>query len=215
MRSLKEAGIALAKIVLGMVILIEVITAVVFLDYTSAIGRVYSDKVAAAYEGGYDNGRAQTYDVGYQEAYGEAYDRGYDKGYEIGLEAGSRERAPTRIRVKLRNPTYKEMRDFLTSDEIDSNSFIRGEYVCSDFAADLNHNAEVKGIRVAYVRIRSEKWGHAVVAFETVDRGLIFIEPQSDKEAKLVIGEPFPWRSIGAISPLTSFDPVTEIQIIW
>jgi len=215
MRSLKEIGIALAKIVLGMVILIEVITAIIFIDYTSAIGRVYSGKVAAAYEGGYDNGHDQTYDVGYQEAYGEAYDRGYDKGYEIGLEAGSRGGVATRVRVKLRNPTYKEMREFLTRDETDSNSFIKGEYVCSDFAAELNHNAEVSGIRVAYVRIRSEKWGHAVVAFETVDRGLIFVEPQSDREIELVIGEPFPWRSVGAISPLTSFDPVTETQIIW
>ncbi len=215
MRSLIETGIALAKIVLGLVILIEVIAAIIFLDYTIAISRGYSDEVAVAYESSYDKSYAQTYDVGYQEAYGELYDRGRDKGYEIGLEAGSKGKVATRPRVKLRNPTYKEMMDFLTSDEIDSNSFIKGQYVCSDFSSDLNHNAEIKGIRVAYVRIRSEEWGHAVVAFETVDRGLVFIEPQSDKEVKLVIGEPFPWRSIGAVSPLTSFDPITEIQIIW
>ena len=68
---------------------------------------------------------------------------------------------------------------------------------------------------MAYVRIRAEKWGHALVAFETVDRGLIFIEPQSDREVKLVIGESFPWYSVGAVSALSPYDPLVEIQIIW
>ncbi len=213
MSELKEITIAIARIVLGMVVLIEGLTALVFIDYISATGRIYSDKITAAYEDSYDKGYAQTYDVGYQEAYGKAYDKGYDKGYEIGLETGSKEGVATR--VELSNPTYKELKEFLASDKTDSNPFISGEYVCSDFAAQVNNNAEAGGIRVAYVRIRGKKWAHAVVAFETVDRGLIFIEPQSDREVELVIGKPFPWYVIGAISPLTSHDPITEIQIIW
>ena len=213
MSELKETAIAIARIVLGVVVLIEGLIALFFIAYTSTIGGTYSDKITAAYEDSYDNGYAQTYDVSYQEAYGEAYNKGYDKGYEIGLETGSK--AGVATRVELYNPTHKEMREFLARDKTDSNPFIKGEYVCFDFAAELNNNAEAEGIRAAYVRIRSKKWGHAVVAFETVDRGLIFIEPQSDKEAGLVIGEPFPWYSVGAISPLTSYDPITEIQIIW
>jgi len=213
MSGLKEIGIAIARIVLGMVVLIEGLTVLVFISYTSTIGGIYSDKVAAAYEDSYDNGHAQTYDVGYQKAYGEAYDKGYDKGYEIGLETGFREGVATR--VELRNPTYKEMKEFLARDKTDSNLYVVGEYVCSDFAAQLNNNAEANGIRAAYVRIRSKEWGHVVVAFETVDRRLIFIEPQSDREIELVIGEPFPWYSVGAISPLSPYDPLIEIQIIW
>jgi len=213
MSELKEIAIAIARIVLGMVVLIEGLTALVFISYISTIDGVYDKTVVAAYDDSYDNGYAQTYDVGYQEAYGEAYDKGYDKGYEIGLETGSKERVARR--VELYNPTYKEMREFLARDKTDSNPFVIGEYVCSDFAAQLNNNAEADGIRVAYVRIRSKEWGHAVVAFETVDRGLIFIEPQSDREVKLVIGEPYPWYWVGAVSPLTSYDPITEIQIIW
>ncbi len=214
MSGLKEFAIALTRINLGMVVLIEGLTALVFIDYISTIGSIYSDETTAAYEDSYDDGYAQTYDVGYQEVfYGEAYDKGYDKGYEIGLETGSKEGVTTR--VELSNPTYKEMREFLARDKTDSNPFVTGEYVCSDFAAQLNNNAEVNGIRAAYVRIRAKKWGHALVAFETVDRGLIFIEPQSDKELKLVIGEPFPWYSVGAVSPLTSYAPITGIQIIW
>ena len=213
MSGLKEIAIALARIVLGMVVLIEGLTASVFILYTSTIGGVYDKTVAAAYEDSYDNGYAQTYDVGYQEAYGEAYDKGYDKGYEIGLESGFKEGVATR--VELRNPTHKEMREFLARDETDSNPYVVGEYNCVDFSAQLSNNAEANGIRVAYVRIRAKEWGHVLVAFETADRGLIFIEPQSDREVELVIGEPFPWYLVGAISPLTSYDPITEIQIIW
>ena len=209
MSALKEISIAIARIALGMVVLIEGLTVLVLINYTGTIGSTYGDKVAAAYEDSYDNGYAQTYDVGYQEAYGEAY----DKGYEIGLEIGSKEGVASL--VELRDPTHKEMREFLTGDETDSNPYVVGEYNCIDFSAQLSNNAEANGIRVAYVRIRAREWGHVLVAFETTDRGLIFIEPQSDREAELVIGEPFPWYSVGAVSALSPYDPVVEIQIIW
>ncbi len=213
MSGLKEISIAIARIVLGMVVLIEGLTVVIFINYTSTIGGIYDKKVAAAYEDSYDNGYAQTYDIGYQEAYGEAHDKGYDKGYEIGLETGSKEGVITR--VELRNPTHKEMWEFLARDKTDSKPYIKGEYVCNDFAAQLDNNTEADGIRAAYVRIRSKNWWHAVVAFETLDRGIIFIEPQSDRMVKLVIGEPFPWHLVGKANPLGYLDPIVEIQILW
>jgi len=213
MRELKEMAIAIARVVLGIVVLIEGLIVLVFIVYTSSLGGIYSDKITAAYEDSYDNSYAQTYDVGYQAASDEAYDKGYDKGYEIGLEAGSK--AGVATRVELYNPTHKEMREFLARDETDSNPYVVGEYNCADFSAQLNNNAEANGIRAAYVRIRSKNWGHVIVAFETTDRGLIFIEPQSDREVELVIGEPFPWYLVGAVSALSPYDPVTEIQIIW
>jgi hypothetical protein len=213
MRELKEVAIDIARIILGMVVLIEGLTVLIFIDYTSTMGGIYNKKVAAAYEDSYDNGYAQAYDVGYQEAYGEAYDKGYDRGYEIGLAIGSKEGVATR--VELANPTYKEMKEFLAGDETDSNPYVVGEYVSFDFAVELNNNAEANGIRVAYVAIFAKEWGHGMVAFETIDKGLIFIEPQSDKEVRLVIGEPYPGYSVGAISPLGYFDPIVEIQIIW
>ena len=213
MRELKEIAIALARITLGMVVLIEGIITIIFIDHISSVGSIYNDKIAAAYMDSYDAGHAQTYDIGYREVYSEAYDKGYAKGYNIGLGTGSKEGVAKMIEIS--NPTHKKMREFLARDNTDANPFVTGEYVCSDFAAEVNHNAEASGIRVAYVRIRSEKWGHAVVAFETVDKGLIFIEPQSDRAVKLVIGEPFPWYSVGAVSPLSSRDPLVEIQIIW
>jgi len=213
MSGLKEFAIALARIALGVIILIEVIITLVFLHYTTMIGGFYGDKIAAAYDDSYDDGYTQTYEVGYRKAYAEAYAKGYEKGYEIGLETSTKEEL-TRM-TALRNPTHKEMREFLANDKTDSCSFVAVEYVCSDFASQVNNNAETSGIRAAYVRIRSKEWGHAVVAFETVDRGLIFIEPQSDKQIELIIGESFPWYLAGAVSPLTSYDPITEIEIIW
>ena len=214
MRNLIEFAIATARIILGMVVLMEGLAALVFISYISTIGGIYSDKVQAAYEDSYDSGYAQTYDVAYQEAYGEAYDKGYDKGYEIGLETGSGKGVASR-RIELSNPAYREMKEFLAGDETDSQPYIKGEYVCNDFAAQLDNNAEADGIRAAYVRIRSENWWHAVVAFETLDRGIIFIEPQSDRVVKPVIGEPFPWHLVGKANPSGYLDPIVEILIMW
>ena len=215
MSELKEIAIAIARIVLGMIVLIQCLIALVFIQYISTIGGIYSDKIAAAYADSYDDSHAQTYDIGYQEAYGEAYDKGYDKGYEIGLGTGSKEGVATR--VELSNPTYKEMREFLASDKTDSNPFIEGEYVSFDFAVELNNNAEANGIRAAYVAIFSKEWGHGMVAFETIDKGLILIEPQSDREVEPVIGigQPFPWYSVGAVSAASYHDPLVKIQVIW
>ena len=213
MGGLKEISIAISRIILGMIVLIEGLIVVDIVVYLSATSSTFSEKVAAAFSGGYDEGYVQTYEVGYQEAHGKAYHKGYDKGYELSLRSGFEEEVGSR--VKLSNPTYEELLEFLADDKTDSNFFISGGYVCFDFAAELNNNAEANGIRAAYVRIRSEEWAHAVVAFETADRGLIFIEPQSDTVVKLDIGRPYPWWQVGAISPLRYAETIEEIQVIW
>jgi len=215
MSGLKEIAIAMARIVLGMIVLIQCLIALVFIQYISTLGGIYSDTIAAAYVDSFDDGFAQTYAIGYQEAYGEAFDKGYDKGYEIGLETGSKE-GVARM-VELSNPTYEEMREFLAGDKTDSKPYIKGEYVRFHFAVELNNNAEASGIRVAFVRVFSRERGHGMVAFETIDKGLIFIEPQSDREVEPVIGigEPFPWYSVGAVSAASYHDPLVKLQIIW
>jgi len=213
-RGLIEFSLALSRIALGMIVLVAGLLILDIIIYLSATGSTFSEKVVAAYQGGYEKAYAQTYELGYQEAYAEAYEKGYGKGYEIGLGMVSKEGAATR--VELRNPTHRELREFLASDETDSNPFISGEYVCFDFATDLNNNAEANGIRAAYVRIRFKEWGHAVVAFETADRGLIFIEPQSDKGVpELEVGRSYPWQAAGADRPRDYDDAIVEIQIIW
>ena len=51
-------------------------------------------------------------------------------------------------------------------------------YVCSDFAEDVHNNAEAAGIRAAWVSIdfEGDDKGHALNAFETTDRGLVYID---------------------------------------
>ncbi len=213
MESLKEYAIALAKILVGLIILVGGLSALDIFVYLSVTGSTFSEEVAHAFGDGYDQAYSQTYDTSYETAYDKAYDKGYTKGYEIGLGRIYKDRVGSL--VELHNPTYRELKDFLAADETNYNTYVSGEYVCYDFVAELNNNAEAAGIRAAYVRIRSKNWAHALAAFETVDRGIIFIEPQSDKEVDIEIGKPYPWWQVGAASPSHHQAELTEIQIIW
>jgi len=65
---------------------------------------------------------------------------------------------------------------------------------CSDYSKEIISNAFDLGIRGYYVRIEwSEPPGHAIVAFNTTDRGLVFFESQTDKEMDVAIGIRY-WR---------------------
>ena len=89
----------------------------------------------------------------------------------------------------LRDPRYQEMQDFLKQDETSEHAYLRDEYICVDFAANVKANAAREGIRCAYVVIEYlGTTGHAIVAFDTTDRGLVYIEPQYDWEVQLEIG---------------------------
>lgn len=83
------------------------------------------------------------------------------------------------------NPTYAELVAFIKEDSTDEHPYTNGSffpvsllYVCSDFAEDVHNNAEVAGIRAAWVGIDFEgnDDGHALNAFETTDKGLVYID---------------------------------------
>ena len=48
--------------------------------------------------------------------------------------------------------------------------------VCSDFAERLHNDAEIDGIRCAYVSVALSTGLHALDAFQTTDRGLIYVD---------------------------------------
>ncbi len=48
--------------------------------------------------------------------------------------------------------------------------------ICADFAELLHNNAERAGIRCAFVSIEVGGSGHTLNAFETIDRGLVYID---------------------------------------
>ncbi len=203
---------AIGRVILGMVILIGALFVLILVSYMSMTNSNAAKSIIAAYEGGYGEGYAQTHDSSYQASYGEAYDKGYEKGYEIGLEIKSGGEVANRI--ELHNPTYEELREFLARDKTDANLYIKGVYMCADFASDVNNNAELQGIRAAYVIIHAREWSHAIVAFETADRGLVFVEPILDKQVNVAVGETY-WWVTGAVGSTYYDSTVVEIEFIW
>jgi hypothetical protein len=75
------------------------------------------------------------------------------------------------------NPTYAELLDFLRADVTDLYRYVYNYYMCGNFAETVHNNAEAAGIRAAVVFIQySEGQGHAINAFVTTDKGLVYID---------------------------------------
>jgi len=76
------------------------------------------------------------------------------------------------------NPTWDELRSFILADRTDSNPYVNPTYTCADFARDVHNNAEAAGIRAAFVTVtfQGQSSGHALDAFVTTDKGLIYID---------------------------------------
>lgn len=158
----------------------------------------------AGYAQGFQEGKGKGYKDGYAEGQRSGYQLGYDAGFKEGIGSG----------YTSRNPTYQEMKEFLAQDKTDAKRYIRGQYVCSDFAAEVNNNAETKGIRCAVVELRYPgDFAHAIIAFETTDRGLIFIEPQFDAEVTVKVGLSYS-QSNGYERPPYD-DTITRILVMW
>jgi len=111
--------------------------------------------------------------------------------------------------ASAKDPTWQQLVDFLNSDPTDSRKYVLGEYVCSGFTEDLHNNAEALGIRSAavFVSFEDSEIGHALNAFNTVDRGLVFIDNTGvsgstnrawDRVAYLRIGEQYGCITIDA-----------------
>ena len=88
------------------------------------------------------------------------------------------------------DPTYEMVMEFLADDRTDNKKYDESEYNCTDYSADVKANAADEGIRCAYVNIYfAGHMGHSIVAFDTTDEGLVFIEPQTDDEVDLQVGQ--------------------------
>ncbi|MBA7683922.1 hypothetical protein ES703_92310 [subsurface metagenome] len=78
-----------------------------------------------------------------------------------------------------KNPTWQELQAFLREDKTDKNLYVLDIYVCGGFAQDLHNNAEARGIRAAFVVVHYQDEtidSHAINAFKTVDKGLVYID---------------------------------------
>jgi hypothetical protein len=71
--------------------------------------------------------------------------------------------------------------------------------VCADFAERLHNDAEMDGIRCAYVSLELSTGGHAIDAFQTTDRGLIYIDDTG-------ISSPGPTRCVKTVNVVVGQD---------
>jgi hypothetical protein len=74
--------------------------------------------------------------------------------------------------------TWQELFGFLALDKTDEDLYIQDLYMCGGFSEALHNNAEAAGIRTAWVCLdmHGREIGHALNAFLTTDRGLVFVD---------------------------------------
>lgn len=88
----------------------------------------------------------------------------------------------SRMQVNLRNTpdakniSFTELKSFIRRDDTSEKLYLIMH--CVDFAELLHNNAERAGIKAAFVTInfKGEEIGHALNAFKTTDKGLVYID---------------------------------------
>jgi len=147
----------------------------------------YTSGKEDGYDEGYLVGEQDGRDAGYAAGTLDGYDDGYDAGNASGYEQGVEDGIGHGYTIS--DPTYAGVLAFLAQDRTDNNEYVEGSYVCSHFTRDVCNNAEEAGIRCASVDLRYPDGGHTIIAFNTVDRGLVYFEPQTDEKVNPVIGQ--------------------------
>jgi len=126
------------------------------------------------------------------------------------------------------NPTWAKLLDFLLMDETDEHVYVSGVYMCGDFARDVHNNAERAGIRAAYVAVELAGDYHALNAFKTTDKGLVFIDctgisqsgpSNCDKTVTVKLGKSYVPRSLfpesGWSVTWENMGTVRDVEIYW
>ena len=188
-------------------------------------GIAYSEGEAVGYDGGYSAGEKAGLSSGSQEGYEEGYTSGKQDGYTEGYDSGKADGYEEGVQAALghgytlTDPTCREATRFLRNDRTDENEFVEDVYVCSHFARDVCNNAEEEGLRCAFVELRFLESGHAIIAFDTIDEGLVYFDAITDERTKPVIGK----RYYLCIEPRPGYyyvkpsydDTIMDILVIW
>jgi hypothetical protein len=156
----------------------------IYFAYTHGVEKAF----LTAQQQEYDRGFIQGKDIGYSEGYAEGVVDGAGTGYNI------------------RNPTYAEMQVFINSDTTNLKAYSES-YTCFNFVNDVKTNAFNSGYKAGMVYIEFADGAHAIVCFDTTDRGLMFVEPQTDDIVSLRVG--------GAYDFIEEPNTVLSYTIIW
>ncbi len=183
---------------------------------------------AAGYDKGYPAGQSAGYSSGEEEGYDEGYTSGKQDGYDEGYSSGKADGYDEGVQAglghgyTLRDPTYAQAVAFIKEDKTDENEYIEdayGVYVCTHFSRDVCNNAEQKGIRCAFVELRYPEGGHAIIAFNTIDEGLVYFDAVTDDMTRPVVGK----RYYQCVEPKPGYyyekppfnDTIMDILVIW
>ena len=121
----------------------------------------------------------------------------------------------------LGDTTYAAMLTFLASDKTDLNTYNVNTYNCVNFSADVIANAAKQYIRCALISIdmNNADAGHDIVAFNTTDKGMVYIEPQNDCIVNLKVGGRYYQEEVPPsgyhINPPSYDDTVSRFVVIW
>ncbi len=77
-------------------------------------------------------------------------------------------------------PEVKTIKDFLRKDKTNEEEYDEFHFNCVDYTQRLVNNLFSEGIYSCYTYIEFENGGHAIVAINTTDKGVIYVEPQDD-----------------------------------
>lgn len=172
--------------------------AIIITGFFTLVYASYNDGYAHGFETGYnqghDIGRAQQGETEYNERPNIESESSYSE-----EELDSQSIASTTQLIELKNPTFEEAKDFITQDPTNRNKWVRNAYECRHFATDVCHNARDASLDCAFVLLCYEKGQHAVVAFDTVDKGLVYIEPQTDMVISPEVGARYEGKEIKEI----------------
>ncbi len=191
-------GLIKTSIIIAVFISVGFVTSVIIADNLN-------NRVAANRERGFEEGRTQGYETGFREGNKTGYQEGSKIKYERSQDKDISDLGEGFYFTY--NPTYDELQAILAESN-------------KTTAMEVNNFAETNGIRTAYVRAqiarktaeRAALFYH-LVAFETVDRGLIFIRPRSHEEIELEVGKSYSEQN-GFPTPAYD-DTITKITIVW
>lgn len=216
-------------IIVAALVLVAVLTAsIIMVSQPTNSSNTYQTGYQNGYNVGWQDGRETGYRNGCSEGSTAGWDEGNQSGYEAGYVAGLADRTG----YYIRDPSYSEMEAFIASDKTNENEYDVDTYNCYDFTNAVCNNAFERGYRCGFVYVElSGIYAHAIVCFNTTDKGLIFIEPQNDVQVTLTIGKPYnPYPSAspyplatpdyfsglsGLIHLFEDEDIVEDYNIIW
>jgi hypothetical protein len=191
-------GLIKTSLIIVALIVVGVVTSII-------ITNNLSNRVAAARERGFEEGRTQGYDAGFHEGSKAGYQEGSKVEYERSRDKDISDEE-TGFYFTY-NPTYDELQAILAESN-------------ETTAIEINNFAEANGIRTAYVRCQIARktaertvYVYHVVAFETVGRGFIIIRPRSLEEIEVEVGKSY--SELNGFPTPSYDDTITKITIVW